>query len=141
MMKKSDSQRHQQIQNLTAQPAQKAVDAAIHLWEQLAKHLISIVGEGGFNSLYARSLLLAKSSYPWLVAPALPSQNRHRFAELRISFEAQAPEQTNAANLLLLITFTDILASLIGEQLTSRILNSAWGPPTQDKGSKEHQNE
>ena len=40
--------------------------------------------------------------------------------------ERQTPEHAREANLLLLITFTDILASLIGEQLTTSILRLAW---------------
>jgi len=38
---------------------------------------------------------------------------------------------------LLLITFTDILASLIGEHLTSRILDLAWHTGTTLKTDKE----
>ena len=42
-------------------------------------------------------------------------------------FEGQTPEEISAANSLLLITFADILATLIGEELTATILHSAWG--------------
>ena len=44
-----------------------------------------------------------------------------------MSLEGQTPVQAGEANSLLLISFTDILASLIGEQLTTRILCLAWG--------------
>lgn len=44
-----------------------------------------------------------------------------------MSLEGQAPAQASEANSLLMITFTDILASLIGEQLTTSILRLAWG--------------
>jgi hypothetical protein len=42
-----------------AQPTGKVADAAIKVWEQMAIQIISIVGEDGFNALYARSLFLA----------------------------------------------------------------------------------
>ncbi len=126
--------RHHIIESLMAQHPEKVADAAINLWEQMATQIISIVGEGGFNSLYARSVFLAQSTFPWLAASALSPQADHRFATLKKCFEEQAPAQASAANNLLLVTFTDILASLIGEQLTTRILRSAWGNDASESG-------
>jgi hypothetical protein len=126
-MKTSDVLRHQIINSLTAQHTEKVADAAFDLWEQVATQIISIVGEGGFNTLYARSVFLTRSKFPWLAAGPLPPQADQRFAGLKLSLEGQSPEQASAANSLLLITFTDILASLIGEQLTTHILRLAWG--------------
>ena len=120
-------QRHQLIKSLMAQEAEKVADAAIILWEQMAAQIILIVGEGGYNSLYARSVFLAQSTFPWLAAETLPPQAGQRFAALRLSLEGQTPAQAHEANSLLLITFTDILALLVGEELTSSILHSAWG--------------
>ena len=140
-MQKSDLPLHQMIKIPAAQSSAEVVAAVIDLWESLSTQIISIIGEGGFNSLYARSLFLTQSTYPWLATDALSSQTVQRFAELRISFEAQTPELTSAANSQLLFTFTDILASLIGEQLTTRILSSAWSNLAQDRISKEFKNE
>ena len=103
--------------------------------------IILIVGEAGFNSLYERSAHLSQATYPWLISSLLPSQTDHRFAKLKICFEEQTPEQANEANSLLLITFTDIFAALIGEQLTSSILRSAWGKDTLNLANKEFKNE
>ena len=54
-METSDLLRHQIIKSLLVQHPEKVADAAISLWEQMATQIISIVGEGGFNSLFARS--------------------------------------------------------------------------------------
>jgi len=54
-----------------------------------------------------------------------------------MSLEGQTPAQVSDANSLLLITFTDILAALIGEQLTTRILRSAWGIDISGKADDE----
>ena len=125
-----------------SQPTEEEVAVtAIDLWEQMATQIISIIGEGGFDSLYMRSVLLTQSTYPWLAAVSLQSKIDLRFTDLKISLEGQTPEQAGAANSLLLITFTDILASLIGEQLTIRILHSAWGDSFSKIPSKEFQNE
>lgn len=122
------SLRHQIIDGVMAQHTAKVADVAINLWEQMAAKIIAIVGEGGFNSLYARSVFLTQSTFPWLAAGTLPSQAEQPFAALKMSLEGHTPAQACEANRLLLITFTDILASLIGEQLTTSILHLAWGP-------------
>ena len=105
-------------------------EAAINLWEQMAAQIISILGKDGFISLYARSIFLSQARFPWLAASPMTPQIDQRFAVLKAGLEGQAPAQVSEANSLLLITFTDILASLIGEQLTVHILRLAWGADT-----------
>jgi len=140
-METSDTLRHQMVRDLMTQHTEKVVDAELELWEQIATQIISIVGEGGFNSLYARSVFLTQATIPWLTPSSPSTQTEHRFAQLRRCLDGQAPAQASAANRLLLITFTDILASLIGEQLTTRILRAAWRNDASDKADKEFKNE
>jgi hypothetical protein len=140
-METSDLPRHLLIKSLMAKQTEKVADAAIILWEQLAIQVVSIVGEDGFNALYVRSIFLSRSTFPGLPAIPLPPQKGHRFAELKISFEGQSPVQVREANSLLLITLTDILASLIGEQLINRILRLAWGAEIPNETGKEFKNE
>lgn len=140
-METSDTLRHQMVRDLMTQHAEKVVDAEIELWEQIAIQIISIVGEGGFNSLYARSAFLTRATFPWLETGLTSPQAAQRFAGLKLSLDGQTPAQASAANRLLLITFTDILASLIGEQLTNRILRTAWRINAADKADKEFKNE
>ncbi len=125
-MEPSNLHRHQIIEGLILQYTDNVVDVAITQWEQSATQVISIIGEGGFSALYLRSLHLAQATFSWLPAHSLSPQTDARFALLKTSLEEQTPELASAANSLLLITFTDILASLIGEDLTIRILHSAW---------------
>ena len=140
-MTTSELLRHQIIKSLTARQPEKSADAVLALWEPMAAQIISIVGEGGFNSLYARSVFLTQSSFPWLAASALSPQADHWFAQLKTRIEGQTPAEGYEANRLLLITFTDILASLIGEQLTTSILRLVWGNGASDSADKELKNE
>ena len=133
--------RHQLITNCMTQHAELSADGAIDLWAQMASQITLIVGQNGFDSLYARSVFLCQPRFPWLAPNAPPPQGNHQFAELKKRFEGQPPDQINAANCLLLITFTDVLAGMIGEQLTVRILNSAWGITAQKHANKELKNE
>lgn len=141
LMETSDLRRHRIIKNLTAQPTENSVHASIVLWEQMSTQLISIVGVGGFNSLFARSVFLAQSAFPWLAIDILSPPTDQRFAELKMRLEGRPPAEAGAANSLLLITFTDILAALIGEQLTISILCSAWGDKASDRRDKEFDND
>jgi len=117
---------HQIIESLILRDTDNVVAAAINRWELIATQVVSIVGDGGFSALYVRSLPLAQATFSWLPAHLLSPQTDARFALLKASLEEQTPELAGAANHLLLITFTDILASLIGEDLTIRILHSVW---------------
>jgi hypothetical protein len=114
------------IESIIRQQSEMIAVDPIDSWEQMATEIISIVGEGGFASLYTRSLLLSKDSFPWLESGINTSQNPAYFHALKETYAVQQPEQVKAANRLLLTTFTGILQSLIGEQLTLSILRSAW---------------
>lgn len=140
-MESDDFLLRQAFKNNVGQHSEQSADDAIILWEKIADQIISIVGEGGFNSLYGRSVFITQKTFSWLTAASLPPKNDHRFAELRMHFERQTLAQASAANNLLLITFTDLLASLIGEQLTVDILRSAWVDNDTDRAGKEFKNE
>ena len=139
-MQTSNVLRHQIIKSLMTQNTEKVADAAIILWEKLGAQVISLVGEEGFNTLYERSVFLNQSIFPWLPG-VMSCKTDQRLTGLKMSLEAQTPEQASTANSLLLITFTDILALLIGEQLTSRILSLAWGADIWNGTDKEFKNE
>ena len=141
LMDTPDFLRQQIVKCYMAKSAEEFQNAAIDSWNRIATQIIAVVGEGGFNSLFARSVFLTEYTFPWLAAVLLSPQDDYRFAKLKISFEGKTLEQAKAANSLLLITFTDIMASLIGEQLTIRLLRSAWGEDPSEKPGKELQNE
>jgi hypothetical protein len=107
----------------------------------MATQIIAIVGKATFDSLYGRSVFHSRITFPWLAAGALPPQADQRFAGLIMSLEKQTPAQASEANRLLMINFTDMLSSVIGEQLTTHILRSAWGNDASDRTGKEFKNE
>ena len=103
------------------------MDVTILLWEKLAVELISLIGDGGFQSVYLRSGALAATRYPWVALDTSLHQTDLRFAGLRSSLEGQDLRQAGEASIFLLSTFLDILTSLIGELLMTNLLHSAWG--------------
>lgn len=123
-------QRRQIIVSLLPQQPDNIVDAAMCDWEQLSAEIVSIVGETGFTSMYERALHMAQPTCPWILPDSSSTQwdaQSRRYQELEMLLAGQTPAIAAAAHRLLLTKFTDILASLIGEQLTLNILHAAWG--------------
>ncbi|WP_377705275.1 hypothetical protein [Pseudoduganella sp. UC29_71] len=107
-----------------------AVAHNVVLWQQLAKQLCPIIGDGAFDALFARSVHLASTAHPWLRTGDGVALERW-YASLE-----QHPDEADAASIALLIIFTDTLTLLIGESLTTAILRSAWGPDVVDTAAK-----
>lgn len=135
-METSNQLRHRIISSLPLSHTEKLSDALVLVWDQISTEIISIVGEGGFNSLYARSVAITHATFPWLEFDTQSPQD-FRFSALKMCFESQTPDKAREANALLLITFTDIMASLIGETLTTSILRLAWGSETLERTNEE----
>jgi hypothetical protein len=109
--------------------------ASLGTCQDFADHLISIVGEKGFLVLYSRSLLLLQAACPLLPhADAEPSLSTW-FTHLEIALTGQDINEANDAIFQLLMTLTNILASLIGEDLTVEICRSAWRNTTAKRNS------
>ena len=108
------------------------------LWQKLADQLIPIIGEGGFSSLYARSLYLARATCDYLPCGGAwdtSETSETMFAQLKLCLQGRAAFDARAANSLLLLKFITILASLIGSALMTGIINAAWdGGPCARQG-------
>ncbi len=118
---------------------QTVADATLHLWEQLAPALISIIGEGGFKPLYTRSLRLAVRQHPWMAPDPTKSVIRERFADLQACLQRQDATLARLGSVSLFTIFLDVLASLIGEELTTYLLHSAWRQETSETAAKDFQ--
>ena len=140
----TDDMQRQIISRLLSQPPQNVAELTLQLWESLAAELVPIVGEDGFAMLYMRSLHLTRITFPWLAIDAQDEHALHKanaqFAWLKISLQNKPAEAVDASRTLL-ITFTDILAALIGEPLTNGILRAAWGDDASEITSKDFDHE
>lgn len=117
------------VQLVAKQPQPQAGgEGAMHLWASLAAVVIPIIGVDGFNALYDRSLHRAGAPFASLVMTAeLTKDGSTRFMRLKSGLQDAGTEAANRATVLMLSTFTDVLSTLIGEQLTHKILRTAWG--------------
>ena len=109
---------------------ESGAETAFHTWHLVANQLVPIIGQQGVHSLFNRAIHLSSKNYPWLLIAKGYAPGDAEFSNLLAWFES--PDATSAAeaNYLLLVTFADLLASLIGEFLTDQLLNPVWSPPS-----------
>src|SRR5688572_23668545 len=106
-----------------AQIAEKAVCA----WRAVEAALAPIIGQRAVAALYKRSVALVHADYPWLMAReagSLRNRQSDDFDLLRTMLSQQSSSNAMAAHWALLRTFRSLLAGLVGESLTERLLGS-----------------
>jgi hypothetical protein len=124
-MEASENDWLQLVDSALALRKDEGIDGVVALWKDLAHQLISIIGEGGFLALYARSIYLTHTAFGWF-APARGSNGSDVLLNLKAALETGSAAEAGAANHMLLLKFITSLASLIGTSLTLRIASSAW---------------
>jgi hypothetical protein len=105
---------------------QLAAAALAGLYQALAAHLEPLLGEAGVHAIYGRSVHLATPEVPWIAAAATVQAGTGAVDALRGCLEHQAPSAATAGARILLVSFVELLARLIGEGLTTRLMAQAW---------------
>jgi len=120
--------------------AEQVAEAIVAIWLEIDQALHPIIGHRGVAALYNRSLHLTAVAYPWLAIdqPAVPAAVDP--SGLRSALVQQSAAEAAAGGSALLLTFHELLASLVGAPLTDRLLRSVWTPsspgtPAQDTSS------
>lgn len=107
-------------------------------WERLSAQLSALLGERGSFLLYARCVHQTRSSFPWL-NEASSHSFKASLQQLSADLAARESAEADAASAALLAIFTDTLIVLIGELMTSSILQRAWIPAVVDNVAPEPQ--
>jgi hypothetical protein len=126
-MDNKDDKRRQLIHAMLAQPGGvEAADRHLLPWRSLALHLSPLIGESGFGALYGRTGRLLTQQHGWLTVGPSSQPLDALFRTLKEDLAGAEPAQAVLANEALLTTFTRLLSDLIGEALTTRLIDSAW---------------
>lgn len=116
-----------------APTARAVADAALNLWQQMAARLAPVIGVRGVDILFGRALHLTSRAFPWLVMVSEHGDSAAQLANFKgrvaARIAARDPSVASEASCALLLTFTELLATLIGEPLTERLLAPVWAPP------------
>ena len=105
-------------------------EQTLWLWERIAFHLSPLIGVSGFQTLYGRAIHLASPLCPGFSATARGLPTDALFQSLKRDLAALNPGDAERCANVLLNTFTDLVESMIGEQLMAQILRSAWVEPS-----------
>lgn len=124
---------HIKIRTMLTKRPETMLTMTVQLWGQLADELIPIIGNGGFNSLYARSCYLTRAYFPWLIDDQATPDANLSFIRLSTCLAQQNVTEASEASARLIITFLDMLAILIGEPMTTTIISSVWNDTASGK--------
>jgi hypothetical protein len=139
-MDKNDDKRRQLLVELAANGGvalARGADALLQPWRRLARHLSPLIGESGFCALYGRAARLVLPDHAWLAGTPPARTIEGAIDALAQRFGTVTAQQAQAANLALLDHFTKLLADLIGEALTIRLLHSSIQGIGEQKNAQE----
>lgn len=130
---------HGQFADLAAKGADSAsiAERAFAMWGRVEAALVPIIGQRGFAALFKRSLLLASAAHIALAEVAVEADTPGCLTALRATLAQQPSANAIAAHGALLQTFCDLLAGLIGESLTERLLQPDQDNPSSDSTARE----
>jgi hypothetical protein len=139
-MNDNDDKRQPRFLDMTSDGATSFPESNDHhsqQWLRLAHQLSPLVGENGFCALYARAVRLVRPQYDWLSGNQSSKSVEQLMETLNSDFRAVESAVADKAHAALLNTFTKLLAALIGEALTIRLLDSALTDEHEQKNAQE----
>jgi len=114
----------------TAPDVGMVAEATLNIWHQMATWLAPVIGARGVDALFSRALQLTSRDFPCLVITGNEEDRAVLLANLKANLTASANNDAMEAGHALLVTFTKLLSTLIGESLTKRLLSPVLAFPT-----------
>jgi len=113
-----------------APDASAIAEATLNTWRQVMDRLAPVIGAGGVDALFSRSLHVTSKTFPWLAMAGNNGSSAALLASLKVRLAGQETAAAAEASDVLLVNFTELLATLIGASLTERLLAPVWRPPS-----------
>lgn len=111
--------------------------ATVDIWHQMAAQLAPVIGARGVEVIFSRALHQISSAFPWLAIAGDQGDIAARLATLKAHFAGQDTATAAHGSSALLWTVTELLATLIGESLTERLLDPVWAPSPASSASEQ----
>jgi hypothetical protein len=106
--------------------ASAIAEATEGTWQRVASRLSPVIGTRGVDALFNRARHVTSKTFPWLATTGNDGGCAEQMANLKAHLAGREPNVAAEASYVLLVTFTVLLATLIGEPLTERLLESIW---------------
>ncbi|MFC5582395.1 hypothetical protein [Rhodanobacter terrae] len=122
----------QGVQPMFARLAAESADAAriaeiaVSIWDDVGEALAPIIGQSGVGALFRRSIYLTRIAHPCLQVVDERALASGGLAVLQTVLAQQDSTEAAAVNAALLQNFQEVLITLIGASLTSRLLRPVW---------------
>jgi hypothetical protein len=124
-----------------APPGAAGGSGLLQPWRRIATHLCPLIGDSGFCALFGRAVHVIGPDHAWLAPPQACRSPAKLFTTLEERMALVDAERAASANDALLRTFTQLLAALIGDKLTQRLLASATAAGDTSVGQQKHAQE
>jgi hypothetical protein len=127
--------RREMIRKKLMQCAGSALDATaiaaatVAIWLLIAARLTPVIGARGVDVLFNRTLHLTSMAFPWLAIAGDRGRGTAPLDGIGVRLGRQDAPVAGAASCEFLFTFTVLLATLIGDSLTDRLLGPVWALP------------
>ena len=113
--------------------AKATAQATLALWRRMAAQLEPVIGARGVDALFGRASHLAGKRYGWLAVDGARGGSATALDRLHQRLAAQNDVAAREAAQFLLSAFADLLATLVGDSLTARLLAPVWEPSRSNK--------
>jgi hypothetical protein len=111
--------------------------AFVAVWQDVDAALRPVIGPRGVAALFDRTAHAVGARHAWLGHARQNPAAGLDVAPLQALFAQQSGEQALAGANDFLMTFHELLVTLIGAALTERLLRSAWGPASVEAAATE----
>jgi hypothetical protein len=119
--------------------ADATAEATAAAWRLMATQLAPVIGARGLDALFSRALHQTSVEFPWLAVAVDRGGSASPLPSLMVCLTGQLAANAAEASYMLLLTFTELLATLIGDSLTTRLLAPVWAPPSFFSGQESAQ--
>jgi hypothetical protein len=116
--------------------ADTTAEATAATWRLVTVQLAPVIGARGLDALFSRALHQTSAAFPWLAVAVDRGGSASPLPSLMVCLAGQHTSTAAEASYTLFLTFSELLAKLIGESLTTRLLAPVWAPPSLSSGQE-----
>lgn len=109
--------------------ASAIAEATASTWHQVAALLTPVIGERGVDVIFTRALSLTSKAFPWLAIGEEHGDSAALLVGLKVQLAGRDTATAAEAGCTLMVTFIELLTTLIGKSLTERLVSSVWASP------------
>ena len=123
-------------QRAGSSPGPNAIpEATASTWRLVEAQLRPVIGARGLDVLFRRALHQSMTAFPWLAASMNRGGSAGPLPGLMACLAAQQTAAAAEAASALMLAFAELLATLIGESLTERLLAPVWARASEQEAA------